>query len=75
MEKMTIRKRLADYFMAIAKRLEGKEEKPEKEKEEETPFVDVTVKNKSGIDIRVVFTEKEINEMYADAVRSVVGAR
>lgn len=75
MGNLSIRKKLAYCFMAIAKRLEGKEEEPEKEKEEETPFVDVTVKNKSGIDIRVVFTEKEINEMYADAVRSVVGAR
>ena len=72
MKNLSIRKKLAYCFMAIAKRLEGKEEKPEKE---EPPFVDVTVKNKSGIDIRIVFTEKEINEMYADAVRSVVGAR
>lgn len=60
MEKMTIRKRLADCFLALAKRLEKKDDKP---------FVEVNVKV-WGDDVKVSFTRDEINEIYGKALKS-----
>lgn len=46
--------------------------KPKQKEKEEKPYIDVTVR-KYGRDIRITFTKEEINKIYSDAIKSVLG--
>ena len=60
MGNLSIRKKLAYCFLALAKKLEKKDDKP---------FVEVNVKV-WGDDVKVSFTRDEINEIYGKALKS-----
>lgn len=62
----SLREKISRVFFCM-----GKKEPKQEKKEEEKPYVDVTVR-KYGRDVRITFTKEEINKIYADAMKSVM---
>lgn len=63
----SLKEKLSAIFFCLSS---NKDEK----KKEEKPYVEVKV-NKDGKNIRVTLSEEDINKAFADAWKSVVGAR